>query len=60
MDIDQPEDLNDSEDISYVPPIKEEESLGDEDFIVPEDPLDHEVFREKLIATAWSLNLKQR
>ncbi|KAE8782117.1 hypothetical protein D1007_44497 [Hordeum vulgare] len=58
--LDQPEDLDDSEDNNYVPPIKEDEILRDEDFIVPEDPLDQELFRQHLIATPRRLQIKQR
>ncbi|KAE8813700.1 hypothetical protein D1007_09204 [Hordeum vulgare] len=57
---DQSEDLDDSEDINYVPSIKEDESLGAKDFFVPEDPLDQEVFKQQLITTARSLKIKQR
>ncbi|KAE8805474.1 hypothetical protein D1007_18397 [Hordeum vulgare] len=60
MDTHQPEDLGNSEDNNYVPPVEEGESLGDEDFIIPEDALDQEVFTQQLIATAWSLKLKRR
>ena len=46
---------DDSEDDSYRPPSKEETSLGNEDFIVPEDPLEQERFKLQLIATARSV-----
>ncbi|KAI5000670.1 hypothetical protein ZWY2020_010629 [Hordeum vulgare] len=59
MDKNQPKDPDDSEDSNYVPSIEVDESLGAEDFIVPEDPLDQEVFTQQLIATARSLKLKQ-
>ena len=36
---------DDSEDDSYRPPSEEETSLGNEDFIVPEDPLEQERFK---------------
>ena len=34
--------------------------LGDEEFIVPEDPIEQERFKRRLIATAKSLKKKQR
>ena len=49
-----------SEDDSYRPPSEEETSLGNEDFIVPEDPLEQERFKLQLIATARSLKKKQQ
>ena len=55
-----PEDLDDSEDSNYLPPSKEEDSLGPEDFIIPEDPLEQEKFKRQLIATARSLKRKQQ
>ena len=36
---------DDSEDDNYCPPSKEEKSLGNKDFIVPEDPLEQERFK---------------
>ena len=48
------------EDDSYRPPFEEETSLGDEDFIVPEDPLEQERFKLQLIATVRSLKKKQQ
>ena len=35
-------------------------SLGNEDFIVPEEPLEQERFKHRLIATARSLKKKQQ
>ena len=35
-------------------------SLSDEDFIVPEEPLEQERFKRRLIATARSLKKKQQ
>ena len=35
-------------------------SLGDEDFIVPQEPLDQERFKRRLIATTRSLKKKQQ
>ena len=51
---------NDSEDGSYHPLSEEEVSLGNEDFIVPEEPLEQERFKRRLIATARSLKKKQQ
>ena len=41
-------------------PLSEYEvSLGDEEFIVPEDAIEQERFKRRLIATAKSLKKKQ-
>ena len=53
-------DNKDAEGSNYMPESEEEVSLGDEDFIVKEEPLDQEHFKRQLIATAWSLNRKQQ
>ena len=50
----------DSEDGSYHPLSEEEVSLGNEDFIVPEAPLEQERFKRQLIATARSLKKKKQ
>ena len=50
----------DSEDSNYLPLSKDEVSLGDEEFIVPEEPLEQERFKRRLIATARSLKRKQQ
>ena len=49
----------DSEDSNYLPLSKDEVSLGNEDFIVLEEPLKQESFKRRLIATARSLKKKQ-
>ena len=42
-------------------PLSEDEvSLGDEEFIVPEDPVEQERFEHRLTATAKSLKKKQQ
>ena len=42
-------------------PLSEDEvSLGDEEFIVPEDPVEQERFKRQIIATANSLKKKQQ
>ena len=42
-------------------PLSEDEvSLGDEEFIVPEDPVEQERFKRRLIATTNSLKKKQQ
>ena len=48
------------EDSNYLPPSGDEASPGDEDFIVPEEPLKQERFMRKLIATAKTLKKKQQ
>ena len=48
------------EEDNYMPPSKDEVSLGDEDFIMPEEPLEQEGFKRRLIATARSLKKKQQ
>jgi hypothetical protein len=50
----------DSEDSNYLPLSEDEVSLGDEDFIVPEKPVEQEGFKRRLIATARSLKKKQQ
>ena len=50
----------DSEDINYLPLSDDEVSLGNEDFIVPEEPLELERFNRRLIAIARSLKKKQQ
>ena len=51
---------NDPDDDSYRPPSEDEESLGNEDFIVPEAPLEQERFKRQLIATARSVKKEQQ
>ena len=43
-----------------MPPSKDEASLDDDEFIVPEDPVEQERFKRRLIATANSLKKKQQ
>ena len=50
----------DSEDSNYLPLSEDEVILSDEDFIVPEEPVDQERFKRRLIATARSLKKKQQ
>ena len=47
-----------SEDDNYMPLYEDEVSLGDEEFIVPEDLAEQECFKRRLIATAKSLKKK--
>ena len=49
-----------SEDDDYVPISEEDESLGNEEFIVLEEPFQQERFKRRLIATARSLKKKQQ
>lgn len=50
----------DSKDSNYLSLSEDEESLGNEDFIVPEEPLEQECFKRRLIATAKGLKKKQQ
>ena len=47
-----------SEEDNYMPLSEDEVSLGDEEFIVPEDPVEQERFKRRLIATTKSLKKK--
>ena len=38
-----------------MPPSEDEASLDDDDFVVPEDPIEQERFKRRLMATARSL-----
>ena len=49
-----------SEDDNYMPLSENEVSLGDEEIIVPKDPVEQERFKRRLIATAKSLKKKQQ
>ena len=49
-----------SEDDNYMHLSEDEVSLGDEEFIMPEDPVEQERFQRRLIATAKSLKKKQQ
>ena len=48
------------EDSNYLPISEDDVSLGNEDFIVPEEPLEQECFKRQLVATARSLKKKQQ
>ena len=43
-----------------MPPSEDEASLGDDEFAMPEDPVEQERFKRRLIATANSLKKKQQ
>ena len=43
-----------------MPPSEDEASLSDDEFAVPEDPVEQEHFQRKLMATARSLKKKQQ
>ena len=43
-----------------MPPSEDEASLGDDEFVVPEDPVEQERFKRRLMATASSLKKKQQ
>ena len=46
------------EDDNYMPPFEDEASLDDDEFVVPEDPVEQEHFKRRLMATASSLKKK--
>ena len=48
-----------SEDDNYMPLSEGEVRLGDNEFIVPEDPAEQERFKRRLIATTKNLNKKK-
>ena len=43
-----------------MPPSEDEASLGDDEFVVLEDPVEQERFKRRLMATANSLKKKQQ
>ena len=43
-----------------MPPSKDEASLGDDEFIVLEDPVEQERLKRRLMATTSSLKKKQQ
>ena len=43
-----------------MPPSEDEISLGDDEFGVPEDPVEQKRFQRRLMATANSLKKKQQ
>ena len=43
-----------------MPPSEDEASLDDDEFVVPEDPVEQECFKRRLMATASSLEKKQQ
>ena len=47
-----------AEEYNYMPLSEDEVSLGDEEFVVPEDPVEQERFKRRLMATANSLKKK--
>ena len=49
-----------SKDDNYISLSEDEVSLGDEEFIMPEDTVEQERFKRRLIATANSLKKKQQ
>ena len=48
------------EEDNSMPPSEDEVSLGDDEFGVPEDPVEQERFKRRLMATARSLKKKQQ
>ena len=49
-----------ADDDNYTPPFEDEASLDDDEFAVPEDPVEQERFQRRLMATARSLKKKQQ
>ena len=47
-----------AENDNYMPPFEDEASLDDDEFVVPEDPIEQERFKRRLLATANSLKKK--
>ena len=43
-----------------MPPSGDEASLNDDEFVVPEDPIEQEHFKRRLMATGSSLKKKQQ
>mgnify|MGYP005817176641 CR=1 FL=1 len=43
-----------------MPPSEDKASLDDDEFVMPEDPVEQERFKRRLIATANSLKKKQQ
>ena len=43
-----------------MPPSEDEASLGDDEFAVPEDPVEQERFKRRLMSTENSLKKKQQ
>ena len=48
-------DHSDAEDSNYQPDSEEETSLGDDEFVIPEEPLEQECLHQRLIAATRSL-----
>ena len=57
VDPDEQTRNNDSEDSNYLPLSEDDVSLSDEDFIMPEEPLEQEHLKRLLIASARSLKI---
>ena len=51
---------SDAEDRKYQPVSKEDSSLGDDEFVIPEEPLEQERLHQRLIATARSLKKQKQ
>ena len=49
-----------AEDDNYMPPSEDEVSLDDDEFVVPEDPIEQERFQRRFMATANSLKKKHQ
>ena len=53
-------DHSDAEDSNYQPLSEEEISLGNDEFVIPEEPLEQERLHQRLIATARSLKKQKQ
>ena len=48
-----------NEDDNYMPPSEDEASLDNDEFVVPEDPVEQKHFQRRIMAMARSLKKKQ-
>ena len=53
-------DHSDVEDSNYQPVSEDEISLGNVEFVIPEEPLEQERLHQRLIATARSLKKQKQ
>ena len=53
-------DHSDADDSNYQPVSEEEISLGDDEFVIPEEPLEQERLHQRLIATSRSLKKQKQ
>jgi len=55
-----PDDLDDPEDDDYLRSVEGENNAEADDFVIPDNPADQELFRQQLISTARSLKEKKK